>query len=265
MQLNDIYQSILNAQKNGKAQFAVLIDPDNIEASQLEKTVRMAVEARVDLFLVGGSLILNNQLELCLKVIRENSNIPSLLFPGNTFQLSNEADGILLLSLISGRNSELLVGKHVIAAPYLKNSSLEIIPTGYMLIDGGVPTSVSYMSNTMPIPADKEKIAQSTAMAGEMLGLKILYLEAGSGAKKPVSSRMIKKVRQSVGIPIIVGGGIRTAKAAREALSAGANIIVIGNAIEKDPELLREMSKAVHSFSENYAGVIQNGRKKERE
>lgn len=160
-------------------------------------------------------------------------------------QVSTAADGILLLSLISGRNAELLIGRHVIAAPALRRSGLEILPTGYMLIDGGAPTSVSYMSNTMPIPANKPDIAQCTAMAGEMLGLQVLYMDAGSGAQNPVSAAMIEAVRKSVQLPLIVGGGLRHPESVLNAMSAGADIVVVGTAIEQEPGLLERMADAV--------------------
>ena len=163
--------------------------------------------------------------------------------------MSYKADGILFLSLISGRNAELLIGKHVITAPYLKVSPLEILPTGYMLIDGGVPTTVSYISNTQPIPANKDDVALCTAVAGEMLGLKLMYMDAGSGAINPVSTSMIETVSQALDIPLIVGGGIRTPERAFANAQAGADVIVVGNAIEKEPSLLLEMAEAVHSAS----------------
>lgn len=170
---------------------------------------------------------------------------PRILFPGNVLQVSREAEAILLLSLISGRNPDLLIGQHVIAAPYLKESGLEILPTGYLLIDGGSPTSVSYMSNTIPIPANKPDIARCTAMAGEMLGLRLMYLDAGSGARNPVPEAMIRAVRSEIGVPLIVGGGIRIPEQAMAAVSAGADLIVIGNAVEQSPQLILEMAEAI--------------------
>jgi putative glycerol-1-phosphate prenyltransferase len=154
-----------------------------------------------------------------------------------------------LLSLISGRNPEYLIGQHVTAAPILKKSKLEILPTGYMLIDCGKQTTVSYISNTTPIPYDKPSVAVCTAMAGEMLGLKLLYVDGGSGAQMPVSAQMIAAIRKSVDIPIIVGGGISSPKKAAEALTAGADLIVIGNVIEKDPNLLIEVSEQINAMN----------------
>lgn len=228
---------------------AVLIDPDKVRLSNIQEVLKLAVEANVDYFFIGGSLIVNNMLDHCLDSIKKLCDIPMILFPGNSFQLSYKADGILFLSLISGRNAELLIGKHVITAPYLKMSPLEIIPTGYMLIDGGVPTTVSYVSNTQPIPASKDDVAMCTALAGQMLGLKLIYMDAGSGAKHPISASMIEAVSQTINIPLVVGGGIKTPEKAFENVKAGADIVVVGNAIEKDPQLVKEIADAIHSVN----------------
>jgi phosphoglycerol geranylgeranyltransferase len=203
----------------------------------------------VDFIFVGGSLLLKDHVDICVQRIKSLCNIPVLLFPGNVMQISKYADGILFLSLISGRNPDFLIGQQVIAAPYLKQTELEVLPTGYMLIDGGVPTSVSYMSNTTPIPRGKKEIAYSTALAGEMLGLRIMYLDAGSGAQQPVSKKMISYLSSRLSVPLIVGGGIRTPEAAYEAVAAGADIVVVGNVLEKDPDLLEQMVSAVHQVA----------------
>ncbi|GJM31761.1 MAG: geranylgeranylglyceryl phosphate synthase [Saprospiraceae bacterium] len=244
-----IHSSLREAKANGQKQFAVLVDPDKITLPELERLIILAVESAIDYFLIGSSLLMKDGLEACLDTIRQGCRIPKILFPGNALQLSDKADSILLLSLISGRNPELLIGQHVIAAPYLRQSGLEILPTAYMLIDGGVPTSVSYMSNTNPIPRNKKDIAQCTAMAGEMLGLQLIYLDAGSGARHAIKSDMIEAVSQSVKVPVIVGGGIRNPESAQAAAKAGADLIIVGNAIEKNPGLLGEMTQAVHSLS----------------
>lgn len=245
----NIYQDILESKRKGEKKFGVLIDPDKMSLNTFDDVLLQAIKYKVDYFLIGGSLIVNNALDEVLASVKEKCDIPLILFPGNSFQLSNEADAILYLSLISGRNPELLIGKHVITAPFLKKSSLEILPTGYMLINGGVPTTVSYMSNTNPIPSDKNDIALCTALAGELLGLKMIYLEAGSGARNPVSKQMIQTVSKGIHIPLIVGGGIRTPEKARENIEAGADFIIIGNAIEDNPNLLGEMADAIHSLS----------------
>ena len=190
-----IFTTITDKKNNSVKQFAVLVDPDKPDNSQIEAISKLSSDAGVDYFFVGGSLLSKNSLDNCIKILKANSSIPVIIFPGNNLQISSYADAILFLSLISGRNPDLLIGNHVIAAPYIKESGLEVIPTAYMLIDSGKPTSALYMSNTMPIPADKSDIAACTAMAGEMLGLKMIYLDAGSGAINPISAKMIESVR----------------------------------------------------------------------
>jgi putative glycerol-1-phosphate prenyltransferase len=229
-----------------RKKLAVLIDPDKPTDAQIISIVEKAKAADVDFFFVGGSLLVTDSLDHCIKLIKANCDIPVLIFPGNSLQISKYCDGFLLLSLISGRNAEMLIGRHVIAAPYLKLYGNEIIPTGYMLIDSGKATSVSYMSDTTPIPHDKDDIALCTAIAGEMLGLKLIYLEAGSGALIPVSTSMISKVSQMIKIPLIVGGGIKTPEMAAEAVKAGADVIVIGTAFEKEPDMLKQFADAIH-------------------
>ena len=236
-------------QDRSRKKIAVLIDPDKPTDAQILSIVAKANAADVDFFFVGGSLLTTDSLEHCIKVIKANSDIPVLIFPGNSLQISKYCDGFLLLSLISGRNPEMLIGRHVIAAPYLKLFGNEIIPTGYMLIDSGRPTSVSYMSDTTPIPHDKDDIAMCTAMAGEMLGLKLIYLEGGSGAINPVSDSMISKVRQMIDIPLIVGGGISTPEMAAEKAKAGADVICIGTRFEEEPELLQRFADMIHAVN----------------
>lgn len=243
-----IYHAIAEGKKSGQKKFAVLIDPDKVTHESLLQTVDLSVKAEVDYIFLGGSLLLNDVLDECVEGIKNNCKIPVILFPGSVTQINNKADAIFLLSLISGRNPELLIGQHVIAAPILKESGLEVLPTGYMLIDGGRGTTVSYISNTTPIPADKNDIAMSTAMAGEMLGLKLVFMDAGSGANHPVRSSMIKKVSENIAVPLIVGGGIVTPEKALESCKAGADIIVVGNAIEKDTSLISRMSDTIHSL-----------------
>ena len=233
-------------QDKTRKKLAVLIDPDKPTDAQIISIIDKAKAADVDFFFVGGSLLVTDSLDHCIKLIKEHCNIPVLIFPGNSLQISKYCDGFLLLSLISGRNPEMLIGRHVIAAPYLKLYGNEIIPTGYMLIDSGKATSVTYMSDTTPIPHDKDDIAMCTAIAGEMLGLKLIYLEAGSGALMPVSTSMISKVSQMIKIPLIVGGGIKTPEMAADAVKAGADVIVIGTAFEKEPELLKQFAEAIH-------------------
>ena len=241
-----IYKKIIKAKAINQKLFALLIDPDKCDFAQLPILIQNAVSAKVDLIFVGGSLLLKDKLDDCLQQIKDLCDIPTLIFPGNVLQVSKHADGILLLSMISGRNPDLLIGQHVIAAPFLHQSDLEIISTGYMLIDGGVPTSVSYMSNTTPIPNNKKEIALCTALAGQQLGLKVMYLDTGSGAKHTVDEKMIEMLSTELSTPLIIGGGIKTPETAYRIAKAGADVVVVGNIIEKDPELLEQMVNAVH-------------------
>jgi phosphoglycerol geranylgeranyltransferase len=246
----NILDSIYTRHRQKKKSIAILIDPDKAEDThKLQALVRLATENCVDYFFVGGSLVTTTNLSEVIRIIKENSTLPVILFPGSSLQIDPQADGILFLSLISGRNPDLLIGQHVIAAPILRNNRIEVMPTGYMLVNSGRTTSVAYISNTTPIPEDKYSLAACTAMAGEMLGLKMIYMDAGSGAEREISARMIATVRKSVNVPLIVGGGINTALKAEHALEAGADMIVIGNAIEKDPNLLIEISERVYDWN----------------
>ena len=247
----DIYSSLAENRHSGRKSFAVLIDPDKIEGeSACMRIVNMSIENQVDYFLVGGSLITGNNFGRVVQLIKENTDIPVVIFPGSSMHIESTADAILFLSLISGRNPDLLIGQHVVAAPVLKRSNLEVLPTGYMLINSGQQTTVSYMSNTTPIPHDKTSVAACTAIAGEMLGLKLLYMAAGSGAEVPVSSKMINMVRKAVDIPLIVGGGINNAHKAARAYESGADMIVIGNGIEKNPALLIEVAELTNRYNQ---------------
>jgi putative glycerol-1-phosphate prenyltransferase len=241
--------------KQGRKSIAILIDPDKVDdASRLNYLLNLASENCVDYFFVGGSLITSTNLSDVVRQIKTNVTIPVILFPGNSMQIEPSADAILFLSLISGRNPELLIGQHVIAAPILKNTPLEIIPTGYMLVNSGKTTSVAYISNTTPIPEDKYSLAACTAMAGEMLGLQAMYLDAGSGAEREISAKMISAVRRVINVPMIIGGGINTSHKAITALEAGADMIVIGNALEKNPDLLIEISDKVYEWNQRLIG-----------
>ncbi len=242
-----IYQSLTIKKKEGKKSFSVLIDPDKVNVSMLDELIELSLAANVDYFLVGGSLVISNKLDEVVQHIKINCSIPVILFPGSPNQVSKFADALLYLSLISGRNAELLIGQHVVSAPFVKQSGLEIMPTGYMVIDGGAPTTVSYISNASPIPFDKNEIAMCTAMAGEMLGMKLIYMDAGSGAKRAITETMIELVAKNIEVPLIIGGGIIEPEKAYRNCKAGADIIVVGNAIEKDASLIKEMAAAVHS------------------
>ena len=243
-----IYQSIYNLKKTNKKGFAVLLDPDELELNKIENITHLCNDAQVDYIFVGGSIMLTDHLDECIKKIKQHTQIPIILFPGSPSQVSKYADALFYLSLISGRNPELLIGAHVISAPMIKKSGLEIIPTGYMIIDAGAPTTVSNMSHSAPIPHDKKDIAVCTAMAGEMQGKKIIYMDAGSGAKKPISDEMIRAVSNNIDIPLIVGGGIKSSEETILKCKAGADIIVVGNAIEKELSLIKELSSVIHQF-----------------
>jgi phosphoglycerol geranylgeranyltransferase len=216
---------------------AQLIDPDKVSDDSLVVTAGHAAEARVDLFLAGGSLT-NTPVSHMIERLKQLSDIPVILFPGNLTQLTTAADAIFLLSLISGRNPELLIGNHVIAAPFLRQVRDSVIPVGYILVDCGGRTSVEYMSQTSPVPHDKNDIAVATALAGEMLGMHVIYLEAGSGADRPVDPDMIKAVRAEITIPLITGGGLNSSERINAAFSAGADMIVIGNGCEQNAHLI---------------------------
>ncbi|KFD38475.1 geranylgeranylglyceryl/heptaprenylglyceryl phosphate synthase [Schleiferia thermophila] len=238
-----ILYTITQKKSSGQKMMAALIDPDKNDRRSLVRIVQNSQMADIDFFFIGGSLLIKDELDQTIALIKEHSEIPCVLFPGSVMQISSKADAILFLSLISGRNPEFLIGNHVIAAPYIRQTSLEVIPTGYMLIHCGNTTTAHYISATLPIPSDKDDIAAVTAMAGEMLGFKLIYLDAGSGASHPIRPSMIEAVRQSVEIPIIVGGGIRSALQAKQTYDAGADILVIGNALEKNASLIQQLAE----------------------
>jgi len=247
MNQGNVYKSLIELRSQQKKAFAVLIDPDKVSILQVANIATLCNQALVDYVFIGGSLMVSQHLDECIQSFKANSDIPVILFPGSPSQVSRYADALFYLSLISGRNAELLIGAHVVSAPMVKASGLEIISTGYMVIDGGSATTVSYMSHSAPIPHDKDDIAICTAMAGEMQGKHVLYMDAGSGAKRPISESMIQRVSSSTSIPLIVGGGITEPEKAYLNCQAGADIIVVGNAIEKDPTLIVEISAAIHS------------------
>jgi len=247
MSSKSVLNRFVNLRKQNKKAFAVLIDPDNTDMNQIIETAQLCNEAKVDFVFMGGSLMLSNHLDECIKTFKSKSSIPVILFPGSPSQVSKEADALLYLALISGRNPELLIGAHVVSAPKIKASGLEIISTGYIVVDGGKPTAVSYMSNSAPIPYDKDDIAVCTAIAGEFLGKNVLYMDAGSGAINPISENMIQKVSNQISIPLIVGGGISSPEKAIANCQAGADIIVVGNALEKDNQLIKILAEAIHS------------------
>jgi len=217
---------------------AILIDPDKVTNTGLESLIKRIDSANAKFIFVGGSLVHGAEVDEIIEIIKKHTGIPVILFPGSGLQVSAKADAILFLSLLSGRNPEFLIGHQVMSAPYIKKQGLESIATGYILVDGGKETTASYISNTNPVPADKPQIGAATALAGEMLGFKMIYLDAGSGAKRPISREFITAVRKEIELPIIVGGGIRTKQNIESAFAAGANLVVIGTAIEDDSEFL---------------------------
>ncbi len=247
MLLINILNSILHSSALNNKQIAVLIDPEKASFDSLVNLIQRPAFEAVDFLFVGGSLVNEDQMHECMNWIKELTDKPTVIFPGSPNQIDNQADAILLLSLISGRNPDLLIGKHVEAAQRLKKSSLEIIPTSYILIDGGRTTTVSYISNTIPIPQDKADIAISTALAGKQLGHQLTYMDCGSGSKWAVHPSLAKKVKEETGIPLIVGGGIKTAEQATALFQAGVDVVVVGNKLEDDPNFLEDLVLSRHS------------------
>ncbi|MBD99337.1 MAG: geranylgeranylglyceryl/heptaprenylglyceryl phosphate synthase [Verrucomicrobia bacterium] len=244
----NLLNNIKEKASNKLPQIALLIDPDKLNEAALIEMCKSAEKCNVDFLLVGGSLLTSGDLNTTVNTIKSNCNLKCLLFPGSASQISPEADGILFLSLLSSRNPEMLIGQQVVAAPYLRKTNLEVIPTAYMIVESGKQTTASYISNSNPIPADKAEIAASTALAGEYMGMAITYLDAGSGAQHPVPLEMIQKVREFTQNPIIVGGGINNQSAMTKAFEAGADVIVIGTAVEQDPEFMQEI-KAIKTHN----------------
>jgi len=235
---------------DGHKKVAVLIDPDKYDESGIRNVALKATSAGVDFLFTGGSLT-HTSVDGMIRKLKGLTDIPVVLFPGSLLQLTTEADIILLLSMISGRNPELLIGNHVVAAPYLKSVRDKVLSVGYILISCGPVTSVEYMSQGAAIPYEKSDIAAATAIAGELLGMKAIYLEGGSGAEKPVSIKTIKAVKNEITVPLITGGGLRSAADIDNAFSAGADVIVIGNGCEGNPGLIDEACRVRDSFARN--------------
>lgn len=235
-----VLNSLVEKNKSNTKSLSVLIDPDKIDNTHALDGIIELGES-VDLFLIGGSLLISNKLHEIVKYLKSKTSIPVVLFPGSNLHISGDADALLFLSLISGRNPEYLIGQHVTAAPILKNSNIEVLPTGYILVGNSAKTTVAYISQTLPIPTAKPDIAACTAMAGEMLGMKLVYLDAGSGADDEVPASMISEVRKSIDVPLIVGGGINTTPKAARAYDAGADMLVVGTAIERNTRFLNEV------------------------
>jgi len=233
-------------QQKGAA-FVVLLDPDRKNEESIEVRVELANHAGVDALFVGGSLMMDGKCNERVRRIKEKSDVPVIFFPGGVGQLNSHYDAMLFMSVISGRNPHYLIGEQAIAAPMVKDIGMETIPTGYMLMDGGAGSTVEFMSGTRPIPMNRPDVAVAHALAGQYLGMDLIYLEAGSGAKEPVANDVIKAVTDALDIPVIVGGGIRNAKTAAEKVKSGASIIVTGTVIEENSNIMAEIADAVHN------------------
>lgn len=240
-----LLEKLTKSYEAGRKLLFLLIDPDDYNEQKAEMFFNTPENNQADAVFIGGSLITKGDMGKTIESVKKRTSVPVCIFPGNYRQIDNQADAILFMSLISGRNPDFLIGNQVLAAPTLKNSGLEIIPTGYMLIDGGSLTTAHYMSNTLPIPANKPEIAACTALAGQMLGMKCIYADAGSGAQHALSHHFISTVYSEINIPLIAGGGIRDAATAKDILDAGATAIVIGNAAQSNPELIREIKNII--------------------
>jgi putative glycerol-1-phosphate prenyltransferase len=250
---NSVLDRFVEARQTGSKLFVLLLDPGSGTAAldRFEEQVEQAEQLGVDLLFLGGSLVNPLAIHEATARIKRITRLPVVLFPGSALQVCPEADAILFLSLVSGRNPEYLIGQHVVAAPLLEQyPRLEIIPTAYLLIDSGRPTSASYMSGTQPLPHDKPELARYTALASQYLGLRLVYLDAGSGAQIPVSGAMIQAVRSGSALPMIVGGGLRSAEAITQVLQAGADAVVVGNYLEADDfvQRLEPLVAAVQAF-----------------
>lgn len=242
--MNKTYQHIVENVVNGKKMFAVLVDPEKCFGEQLKQFVAQLNIARPDFIFVGGSQ-LSASVDQTVTQIKLLTDLPVILFPGNAIQLCNNCDAILLLSLISGTNVEYIIGQHIKAAEQLKKSGIETISTGYILINGGKQSAVEKVSGTKPLDDESKILIKRTALAGELLGNKLIYLEAGSGALKPVNQEIIKEVKQIISVPLIVGGGISSEEQMISAINAGADIIVIGNFLEQHPEKLHDFCRCI--------------------
>ncbi len=244
----NVYQYILNTAEEKGAAYFVLLDPDKLRGKKTGEFLALCENAGVDAFLVGGSLLFSPDFSEYLKNLKSMTRLPVIIFPGGVNQVSPNAHAILYLSIISGRNAEHLIGKHVLAAPLIKQAGIEPISTGYMIIESGSKTTAEYISGSIPIPRNKPEIAAATGLAAQYMGMKLLYLEAGSGAEKYVPFEMVEKVASFCNIPVVVGGGIRTPETAGRMVKSGAKIIVTGNFFEdeKNWDKVKSFSDAVH-------------------
>lgn len=239
----NIYQNILQAKKAGQKLLAILIDPEKIEVRNIHSFIKLIHQSIATHIFVGGSTDKDNKTEIIVLEIKKYTILPVILFPGDYKQVTSEADGVLFLSLISGRNPKYLIEQQVQSALIVKNSNLEVISTGYILIDGGKETAVERISNTKPISQNNPELILKTALAGEFSGKRLIYLEAGSGATNPVEASIINCVKNSVQTPLIVGGGIKNIDQLNKAYEAGADLVVIGTAFEKDLMFFNRIKK----------------------
>jgi phosphoglycerol geranylgeranyltransferase len=249
-EIMSIYQKLLQIKEEKGAGFLVLLDPDKMDVPEIVKLAKKAERSGADGFLVGSSFLLSTRFDESVREIKANVSAPVIIFPGNANQVSRHADAILFLSLLSGRNPHLLIGEQVKGAPAIKEFGIEPIPTGYLLIESGAPTSVQFMSQTQPIPKDKPDIVKAHALAAEYMGMKFVFLEAGSGADNPVPDNIIRATKDFISIPIIVGGGVKDPQVAQNKVKNGASFVVIGNALEKDDSILQEFAEAIHTRKE---------------
>jgi len=250
--LKSVLEQIKERKRSGDKMLAVLLDPDSYQdPKKLIEATSLCNINQIDFIFIGGSLVTHNRFDEFVTEVKEYTNIPIVLFPGDNTQVSSHADAILLLSLISGRNPEYLIGQHVKAAVKLKKSNLEIIPTGYMLVDGHSNTSVSYVSQTIPIPRQKHQIAVSTALAGEQLGMQLIYLDTGSGAKLTVEKGMITEIKKHIKAPIVIGGGVKDTIHLNNLFDSGADIVVVGNIFEQNARLIEEFGKLTKKYRQN--------------
>lgn len=241
-----IYEQIANARRENRKLIGILLDPDKLRLEKVADCLLAIDSQEVDLLLVGGSTVENGDTQALVGKIKEHSTLPVVLFPGDFSQITGQADAVLFLNLISGRNSEYLINQQVKAVPLLEETNLEVIPTAYILVDGGVETSVAKVSKTEPISPKDQKTILETALAGAYMGNKLVYLEAGSGAKTPIPGSLIAELRSRIDIPIVAGGGIRSHRQMAEAFENGADMVVIGTAFEQNPTILRQILNDEH-------------------
>ncbi len=241
-----IYQELVRRKSAGIKSLAVLLDPDEISDQSIQYKIERIHSSKVDFIFFGGSLVHNDEANTQIQKIKEYTDIPIVIFPGSSTQIYPDADAILLLSLISGRNPDYLIGQHVQSSFILQRSELEILSTSYMLIDSGRSTTASYISSTTPIPHHKPEIAAATALAGQQIGHGLAFLDGGSGALEPISDVMVEMVAQTISSPLIIGGGIRSAEKVSRVLGAGADLVVVGNALEENFEMLDKLVTAAH-------------------